>query len=47
MTGGTAILCGPAGGSLALPPYCPSPTCRKARDEAAIARAVAAGIIDP
>lgn len=46
--GGTAFLCAPGGGrQLATPSYCPSKECRKARDDAAIARAIESGLIDP
>jgi len=30
-----------------MPPHCPSEECRAARDEAAIARLVERGVIDP
>ena len=49
MDAGFAQLCfgGGKGGRLELPPTCQSRECRKARDAAAIERAIAAGIIDP
>jgi hypothetical protein len=52
MNAGVAFLCGPDGGAgLPLPARCIDPECtradQKARDEAAIERAIAAGIIDP
>lgn len=46
----TAILClgGGQGGTLELPPGpCRSPECRQARDDAALADAIARGVIDP
>lgn len=46
--GGVAIVCGPRdSGALPLPDYCSSRDCQRARDQAAIDRAVAAGVIDP
>lgn len=45
--GGTAILCGPGGGRMKLPDYCSDPDCRRDRDEKALARAIADGVIDP
>lgn len=45
---GIAILCGPGGGGVALrTPLgpCQDPDCRRERDEEAIARAVASGLI--
>lgn len=45
--GGYALACGPTGGRIKLPDYCASRECARARDDAAIARAVAAGVIDP
>lgn len=45
--GGYALACGPGGGRIKLPDYCADRECAKARDDAAIARAIAAGIIDP
>lgn len=48
---GVAFLCGPgAPGVVDLPespPRCVNPVCIKARDEAAMQRAIDAGIIDP
>jgi hypothetical protein len=46
--GGAAIACGPEGSvKIPLAPYCADPACREARDEAAIAKMIEAGVIDP
>lgn len=47
--GGVAVACGPRLTSTTIPlaDYCADADCRRARDEAAIAKAVAAGVIDP
>ncbi len=47
--GGVALGCVPGGGgvTIPLPAYCADPQCRRDRDEAAIARAIAAGVIEP
>lgn len=43
---GRAIGCGPRGAiDIALPPWCPSPDCRRTRDARAIEQAIAAGVI--
>lgn len=50
MTTGAAFVCAADprdSGVLELPPVCPSRECRKARDEAAIQRAIDSGLIDP
>lgn len=52
MNAGVAMVCGPGvSGSIELPPVCASETCRvtgqRERDDAAIAKAIAAGVIDP
>jgi hypothetical protein len=46
--GGAAIACGPDGSvKILLAPYCADPACREARDEAALMKMIAAGVIDP
>lgn len=47
--GGVALACGPHNKSVRveLPPWCSSVRCRSDRDAAAIAKAVATGVIDP
>lgn len=47
--GGVALACGGKAGSvrIQLPPFCTSRRCRSEKDAAAVARAVAAGVIDP
>jgi hypothetical protein len=46
--GGVALICGYGGlQRLRQPSYCGDPDCQQKRDEAAIARAVAAGVINP
>lgn len=45
----SAIVCAGdgIGDRLTLPPHCTSKECQEARDEAALARAVESGLIDP
>lgn len=48
VSGGYATACTKTGSvSIALPSYCANPSCRADRDAAAIAKAIAAGVIDP
>ena len=48
LEGGTAFVCMPGGGGqVQLPKRCPSADCQRQRDEAALADAIARGIIDP
>jgi hypothetical protein len=47
-SGGFAIGCGPAGSvDIPLPAWCADEQCRRERDEAAMARAIERGVIDP
>jgi hypothetical protein len=46
--GGAAIACAPSGSvKVPLPPYCADRACQEARDEAALAKMIEAGVIDP
>jgi hypothetical protein len=46
--GGSAFLCSDTGGKrVALPSYCADRQCQIDRDEAAVAKAIASGLIDP
>jgi hypothetical protein len=46
--GGAAIACGPSGSvKIPLPDYCADRECQEQRDEAALAKMIEAGVIDP